>query len=165
MNTNEAGGAHYGKGLQPWDLQKSMISSGNAFVDARRADAIKYSFRIKGDETKQLDDLKKARHCLDEAIKYIEDITAKATYCEAEKTICPINHTLDNLNLEANGKCSICGELWPSDKYYNRIKKHLGDNLVMFHPTHNVSSDTNKCLNCGKTGNALTLSCTNPDTE
>ena len=51
--------------ITPWDLQKHMQSSGSAFVDARRADAIEYAFRLKGD---LLEDLKKARHCLDEAI-------------------------------------------------------------------------------------------------
>lgn len=70
FTTVEAGGAHYGQGktTTPWDLQQHMKSSGNAFVDARRADAIKYSFRLKGDKAKLLDDLKKARHCLDVAI-------------------------------------------------------------------------------------------------
>jgi len=121
MNTNEAGGKHYGEGLQPWDLQKCMQPSSSAFVTARRADAIKYSFRIKGDSDKQLDDLKKARHCLDEAIKYIEDCNAHNGQLELpenfiEKVSCPIPHTLDNLHLEANGRCSNCGQPWPADE-------------------------------------------------
>jgi hypothetical protein len=113
---NEAGGKHYGEGLQPWDLQKCMKSSGNAFVDARRADAIKYSFRIKGDSDKQLDDLKKARHCLDEAIKYIEDCNA---HKEEDLSSC-IPHILDNYHLaifqETGTYCSVCGESWPVDQ-------------------------------------------------
>lgn len=72
----EAGGAHYGKSLQPWDLQEHMPSSGIASVDGRRCDAIKYSFRMKGDLKKLLDDLKKARHCLDSEISRLEEETA-----------------------------------------------------------------------------------------
>jgi len=45
-----------------------MESSGNAFVDSRRSDAIEYAFRIKDN---LLEDLKKARHCLDEAIRVL----------------------------------------------------------------------------------------------
>lgn len=56
---------HYDKKVQPWDLERVMESSGNAFVDARRTDAIEYCFRMKGD---LLGDLLKARHCLDAAI-------------------------------------------------------------------------------------------------
>ncbi len=67
MNTPE----HYNKDITPWDLQKNMESSGNAFVDARRTDAIEYAFRMKDD---LLEDLKKGRHCLDEAIKVLENI-------------------------------------------------------------------------------------------
>lgn len=46
-----------------------MESSGSAFVDARRSDAIEYCFRIKDD---LLGDLKKARHCIDVAIVELE---------------------------------------------------------------------------------------------
>ena len=60
---------HYAGTVTPWDLQRSMKSTGNVFIDARRTDAIEYCFRLKGD---LLDDLKKARHCIDEAIKVIE---------------------------------------------------------------------------------------------
>lgn len=67
----EAGGDHYGS-VQPWQLQRAMESSGIAAVDARRCDAIKYSFRKKGDDYKMLDDLKKAYHCLAEAIEILE---------------------------------------------------------------------------------------------
>lgn len=61
--------AHYAKAVTPWDLEKVMQSSGNCFVDSRRTDAIEYCFRMKGD---LLADLKKARHCLDEAIRVME---------------------------------------------------------------------------------------------
>lgn len=60
---------HYNKPIQPWDLERHMESSGNAFVDARRTDAIEYCFRMKGD---LLGDLKKARHCLEVAIGELE---------------------------------------------------------------------------------------------
>jgi predicted Zn-ribbon and HTH transcriptional regulator len=55
-----------------------MKSSGDCFVDARRTDAIEYAFRIKDD---LLTDLKKARHCLDEAIKHMEAKPATCSGC------------------------------------------------------------------------------------
>ena len=61
--------AHYAGSVTPWDLEKCMKSSGNAFVDSRRSDAIEYAFRLKGD---LLGDLIKARHCLDEAIMVLK---------------------------------------------------------------------------------------------
>lgn len=61
---------HYDKPVTPWDLQQHMESSGSAFVDARRTDVIEYAFRMKGN---LLEDLKKARHCLDAAIQHLED--------------------------------------------------------------------------------------------
>lgn len=64
--------SHYAGKVTPWDLQKCMKSSGNAFVDARRTDAIEYCFRMKDD---LLGDLKKARHCMEEAIKELESQT------------------------------------------------------------------------------------------
>lgn len=66
----QVGGEHYAGKVDPWELQRAMQTSGSAFVDARRADAIKYAFRNK--EGKMLEDLKKARHCLDAAIQYLE---------------------------------------------------------------------------------------------
>lgn len=60
---------HYNKPVTPWMLEEHMESSGNAFVDSRRSDAIEYAFRIKDD---LLSDLKKARHCIDEAIRVLE---------------------------------------------------------------------------------------------
>lgn len=60
---------HYSGPVTPWDLEKCMQSSGSAFVDSRRTDAIEYCFRLKGD---LIGDLRKARHCLDEAIRVLE---------------------------------------------------------------------------------------------
>lgn len=68
-STQQVGGTHYLKPVQPWDLMKVMESSGSAFVDTCRCNAIKYVFRKKID---MLEDLKKARHYLDEAIKTLE---------------------------------------------------------------------------------------------
>ena len=59
---------HYATPVTPWCLVRHMESSGSAFVDARRTDAIEYCFRMKGD---LLGDLKKARHCLDAAIEVL----------------------------------------------------------------------------------------------
>jgi hypothetical protein len=70
----QIGGSHYASKIDPWELTRVMTTSGNAFVDARRADVIKYSWRMKGDLTKLLEDLKKARHCADGAIKELERI-------------------------------------------------------------------------------------------
>lgn len=61
---------HYAGDVTPWDLQRCMQSSGSAFIDSRRTDAIEYCFRMKGD---LLGDLKKARHCIDEAIKTLTE--------------------------------------------------------------------------------------------
>ena len=67
----ETKGEHYPK-LDPWKLQEQMKSSGFASVDARRCDAIKYAFRMKGGLPKLLHDLKKSRHCLTAAIETLE---------------------------------------------------------------------------------------------
>ena len=61
---------HYDKPITPWMLEEHMESSGDAFVDSRRSDAIEYAFRIKGD---LLGDLIKARHCIDAAIQKLEN--------------------------------------------------------------------------------------------
>ena len=61
---------HYAKPVTPWHLEEFMESSGNAFVDSRRSDAIEYCFRMKDN---LLEDLQKARHCLDEAIRVLEE--------------------------------------------------------------------------------------------
>lgn len=70
----EIGGTHYQQGLRvsPWDLQAEMKTSGIAFVDARRADVLKYTFRLKDGLFTLLQDLKKARHCLDAGIEVLE---------------------------------------------------------------------------------------------
>jgi hypothetical protein len=60
---------HYDKSVSPWDLEEHMESSGNAFVDSRRTDAIEYCFRVKSD---LIGDLRKARHCIDAAIHLLE---------------------------------------------------------------------------------------------
>lgn len=60
---------HYAGQVTPWDLERCMASSGNAFVDSRRTDVIEYAFRMKGD---LLGDLIKARHCLDAAIQELQ---------------------------------------------------------------------------------------------
>lgn len=57
-------------GVTPWDLQRGMKSSGNAFVDGRRCDAIKYAFRVKQN---MAEDLRKAAHCLMEAVAVLEN--------------------------------------------------------------------------------------------
>ena len=61
---------HYNKPVTPWCLERHMESSGSAFVDSRRTDAIEYCFRMKGD---LIGDLRKARHCLEEAIRVLEE--------------------------------------------------------------------------------------------
>lgn len=63
--------AHYKTPVTPWCLERHMQSSGNAFVDARRSDAIEYCFRIKGGDL--LGDLRKAQHCLAAAIQVLSD--------------------------------------------------------------------------------------------
>jgi len=60
---------HYAGKVTPWDLEKCMASSGDAFVDSRRTDAIEYCFRMKAD---LIGDLRKAKHCLEEAIAHME---------------------------------------------------------------------------------------------
>ena len=68
---------HYQTPVSPWDLQASMHSSGNAYVDARRCDAIKYIFR---DKENLLEDLKKAKHCIEAAINKLEAMTKDVEY-------------------------------------------------------------------------------------
>lgn len=46
-----------------------MASTGDAFIDARRTDAIEYCFRLKEDLR---GDLVKARHCIDAAIAHFD---------------------------------------------------------------------------------------------
>ena len=69
----EIGGTHYNQGVStsPWDLQREMKTSGVPFVDARRADIIKYVFRVKGSKDNMLMDLNKAKHCIESAIEVL----------------------------------------------------------------------------------------------
>jgi hypothetical protein len=77
QNTRQAGGAHYRKGrVQPWDLMRSMETSGNAHVDGCRCAIIKYAFRKKGDEHKMIDDLRKAAHYAEEAAQALGEMLA-----------------------------------------------------------------------------------------
>ncbi|CAN5546214.1 hypothetical protein BH09VER1_BH09VER1_24650 [soil metagenome] len=74
--------SHYDKAVSPWDLERCMESSGNAFVDARRTDAIEYAFRNKGN---LLEDLQKARHCLDAAITELSGKSSPIGVSSVEK--------------------------------------------------------------------------------
>lgn len=60
---------HYAGKVTPWDLERSMRSTGNLFADARRTDIIEYAFRIKGDRDQQISDLRKIIHCAQAAIE------------------------------------------------------------------------------------------------
>lgn len=72
-NQGEEGGAHYRVGkIQPWDLTRNMKTSGNAHVDGCRCAIIKYGFRMKGDTSKLIDDLRKAAHYAEEAAQCLE---------------------------------------------------------------------------------------------
>lgn len=77
----QIGGAHYGKGLQPWDLQCHMKSTGDVFIDARRTDVIEYVFRLKGDPnvcpTDDAGVLGKLREDCAKAIHNLESIIAR----------------------------------------------------------------------------------------
>jgi hypothetical protein len=66
--------AHYAGAVTPWDLQKCMQSSGDAFVDARRTDAIEYAFRLKDNLE---EDLGKAIHCLQAALERLNALKQK----------------------------------------------------------------------------------------
>lgn len=114
--SNEAGGKHYGKGLQPWDLQRDMQSWGSVFVDARRTDAMEYLFRKKGDRSKQLDDAKKALHNVQ---VIIEELEKEDPQTELPLETCTVKHTLENakyLNFEL-GICMICEKPWPENQF------------------------------------------------
>jgi len=79
IKPQEIGGTHYQQGVKtsPWDLQRAMETSGSPFVDARRADVIKYVFRKKGDAEKMIEDHRKAMHCLAAAIAELEKETSE----------------------------------------------------------------------------------------
>lgn len=66
--------AHYAGTVTPWDLQKCMRSTGDAFIDARRTDAIEYAFRLKDNPR---EDWQKAIHCLQAAIDHFDKNSKK----------------------------------------------------------------------------------------
>lgn len=81
MDKKQIGGNHYLHGTtQPWDLFKVMQSSGSAHVDSCRCNIIKYAFRMKGLERQRIpqliQDLKKALHYAEEAIRTLEETQA-----------------------------------------------------------------------------------------
>lgn len=117
---SEAGGKHYGAGLQPWDLQRDMRSWGSVFIDARRTDAMEYLFRKKGDRDKQLDDAKKALHNVQVIIEELqkEDQQLPLKFDRIQDESCAISHTLKNakfINYDLK-ICMICGNHWPEDE-------------------------------------------------
>jgi len=61
--------SHYKGKVTPWCLQRSMETTHNVFIDARRTDAIEYAFRIKDNPA---EDWRKAAHCLIEAAEEYE---------------------------------------------------------------------------------------------
>lgn len=61
--------SRYERVITPWDIEHCMKSSGNVFVDSRRTNAIEYCLCAKDDF---LGNLKKARYCIDSAIKELE---------------------------------------------------------------------------------------------
>lgn len=74
IERKQVGGDHYAfASIQPFDLFKAMKSSGNVFVDNARACGIKYAFRLKGDLSKQAEDLEKGAHYLSLAAKHIRE--------------------------------------------------------------------------------------------
>lgn len=79
----QVGGNHYGKGLQPWDLQCHMLGTGDVFIDARRTDVMEYVFRIKapleGGQNATLDGV-----CAD-ALKAIHNLQAIIARCDQLK--------------------------------------------------------------------------------
>jgi hypothetical protein len=64
IRTHQVGGSHYaGKRIQPWDI---ILDHG---LDYWEGNALKYLLRRKGN---RLEDLRKARHYLDECIRQEE---------------------------------------------------------------------------------------------
>ncbi len=74
----EVGGTHYQEGIKvsPWSLQQVMQTSGSAFVDSRRSDAIKYVFRMKGD-LRIAEDMQKAKHCIEAGLIELHNLIAE----------------------------------------------------------------------------------------
>lgn len=74
IRTHQVGGSHYaGKRIQPWDI---ILDHG---LDYWEGNALKYLLRRKGN---RLEDLRKARHYLDECIRQ-EEWRARLEGCEA----------------------------------------------------------------------------------
>lgn len=70
MAIHQVGGDHYAsKSIQPWDAMKSWMSRAE-FIGYMRGCAIKYLARCWDKDG--LQDLKKARHYLDELIVFLE---------------------------------------------------------------------------------------------
>lgn len=68
---------HYPE-IDPWKLQEYMQSSGDAFLDGRRCDATKYSFRTKGGTLEDYrKDMIKARNAAIAAIARIDYLLTK----------------------------------------------------------------------------------------
>lgn len=114
MNRNTA---TYGNGLQPWDLQKDMLTWGSVFVDARRTDAIEYLFRVKGDRSKQLEDAKKALHNVQVIIEELEKEDQQLELAIARE-YCQIEHTFEHIKYlnHETGLCMVCNGPWPLDQ-------------------------------------------------
>ncbi len=178
---SEAGGKHYGDGCTPWHLQRSMTSWGSVFLDARRTDVIEYVFRVKGDRSKQLDDARKALHNLQEIVKELEEelgiepkedtswknhvkvhvgpirkivnghVLRLPSDCNCENPFC-------NICIGGLGQCLYCNAAEseldePCKVSAGPPKTHVGDDLIMFHPTHKVEND--HCVYCNKYNPAL----------
>lgn len=78
QSMTQVAGDHYKRlSVQPFDLQKAMESSGDAFVDGARCVIIKYAARKKGDMKKMAEDLRKAAHYALAAAEHIESNEAR----------------------------------------------------------------------------------------
>lgn len=68
---------HYPE-IDPWKLQEQMQSTGDVFLDGRRCDAVKYSFRSKGGTLADYRrDLVKAGNAITAAIARIDYLTSR----------------------------------------------------------------------------------------
>lgn len=120
---------HYQTEVSPWDLQKHMASSGNAFIDGRRCDAIKYIFRNK---KSLLEDLKKAKHCLEAAIARLEAEPEQASLSKG--IITPLTQAqIEKLSEYSFGPASAMNKVFPfmcelcGAKYTDHPKKSCSD--------------------------------------
>lgn len=90
----QQGGNHYGNGLQPWDLQRDMPSTGDVFLDGRRTDVLEYVFRIKhGPDESGLQGVRrdaiKAMHNLQAMIARIDELEPPPDTCMAMEAAPP----------------------------------------------------------------------------